>query len=256
MSIFVAIILGLVQGLTEFLPVSSSGHLVLLEKIFGIQCDVIIFDVILHLATLIAVCYVYRKSIIDLIKHPFSKKAKLLVVATIPTCIIAILFKDFFENAFGGELLALGFFISAIYMLIAEYATKRNKKTVPLNYKNASVIGLFQGIAIMPAISRSGSTITSALVQGIDREEAAEFSFLLSIPIILISTIYESFKIGSITIGFAPILVGFVCAFISGFFAIKLMLSVIKKAKFSYFAVYLFILSIFLTLNKYVLFLF
>ena len=105
MSIIIALILGLVQGLTEFLPVSSSGHLVLLQNIFGIENNVILFDIILHLGTLLAVVIVYRKSLLELIKNPFGKKMRMVILGTIPTLVIALLFKDFFESAFSGGLL-------------------------------------------------------------------------------------------------------------------------------------------------------
>ena len=121
---WIAILLGCVQGLTEFLPISSSGHLVLLQKIFNIENNIIIFDVIVHLGTLVAVFMVYRKSIIDLIKHPFSRKSKFLISATIPTLIIALLFKDFFENSFNGNLLIVGFLTTAVFMFICTYVSK------------------------------------------------------------------------------------------------------------------------------------
>ena len=254
MTIWVAIILGLVQGLTEFLPVSSSGHLVLLEKIFGIENNIILFDVILHIATLFAVIIVYRKTIWELIKNPFSEKMQKLVFATIPTCIIALLFKSFFENSFNGDLLYLGFMVTAIFLIIAQIVSQKEYQYRNLSYGNAIVIGVFQGMAILPGISRSGSTITSAIVQGVRREQAAEFSFLLSIPIILASLVYECFKIPSsvITIPVPCFIVAFVVSLIAGILSIKLMLKVVKKAKYWGFSAYLIFLSIFLVLNKFV----
>lgn len=255
---WIAILLGCVQGFTEFLPISSSGHLVLLQQAFKIENNVILFDVILHLGTLIAVIIVYRKSLLDLIKHPFSQKAKFLVTATIPTLLIAIIFKEFFENAFNGSLLIFGFLTTAIFMFICSYVSKHYYQYKQFNYKTSFLVGIFQGLAILPGISRSGSTITSAIVCGIKRKDAAEFSFLLSIPIILCSALYECTKLGSqpIQISAISLVLGFVSAFLTGIISIKFMLSVIKNAKYSYFAYYLIILSIFLILNKYVLFLF
>ena len=116
MSVFVAIFLGIIQGLTEFLPVSSSGHLVLFQKIFGINTDCLMFDIVVHLGTLVAIFLVFRKSIFDIIKHPFCEKSKKLVVATIPTILIAVLFKDFFKSTFGGNYLFFGFLTTAIFM--------------------------------------------------------------------------------------------------------------------------------------------
>lgn len=258
MSILVAVILGLVQGLTEFLPVSSSGHLVLLEKIFGVENNVILFDVVLHVATLLAVVIVYRKTILELIKHPFCEKMQKLVFATIPTCIIALIFKGFFENSFNGELLYLGFFVTAIFLIIAQIVSQKEYQYRNLSYGNSIVIGIFQGLAIMPGISRSGSTITSAIVQGVRREQAAEFSFLLSIPIILASLVYECFKLPSstITISASCFIVAFIVALIAGVISIKIMLKVVKKAKYWGFSAYLILLSIFLVINKFALHLF
>ena len=254
MNWWIAIILGIVQGLTEFLPVSSSGHLVLLENIFGIKNDVILFDIILHLATLFAVVFVYRKTVLELIKHPFCDKMQKLVFASMPTFIIALMFKSFFENSFNGSLLIVGFTVTAVFLIITQVVCDKEYQYRKLSFGNAIIIGVFQGFALMPGISRSGSTITSAIVQGVKRDEAAEFSFLLSIPVILGSLVFELIKIKStvITIPVYSFVVGFFFALLSGIFAIKLMLKVIKKAKYYGFAIYLILLSVFLLLNKFV----
>lgn len=256
MSLWIAIILGLVQGITEFLPISSSGHLLLLEQIFGIENNIILFDVILHVGTLGAVIFVYRKTIWEMIKNPLSDKVQKLVFATIPTLIIAMLFKTFFENSFNGRLLAIGFLVTAVFLIIAEVTSRKYYQYKDMSFSNATIVGIFQGLAILPGISRSGSTITTAIVQGVKREQAAEFSFLLSIPIILASAVYECFKIPStdILIPFSSFLAGFIFSLVAGIFAIKLMIRVIKKAKYWHFSVYLILLSIFLVLNRYVLF--
>lgn len=254
MTIWIAILLGLVQGITEFLPVSSSGHLVLLENIFGIQNNIILFDVILHVATLLAVVIVYRKSILELIKHPFSDKMQKLVFATLPTLIIALIFKNFFENSFSGNLLPLGFFITAIFLIIAQIVSQKEYQYRTLSFGNAIVAGMFQGLAIMPGISRSGSTITSLIVQGVRREQSAEFSFLLSIPIILASLLYECLKLKTttVTIPISCFVIAFLVALVCGILSIKLMLKVVKKAKYWGFSAYLLILTTFLLLNQFV----
>ena len=255
MSIFVAIFLGIIQGLTEFLPVSSSGHLVLFQKIFGIDVDCIFFDIVVHLGTLLAVILVYRKSIWEIIKHPFCEKSQKLVFATLPTVIIALLFKDFFKNSFDGSLLFVGFFVTAIIMFVADYSCKHNYQYKSLSFSGAIVMGIFQGVAIMPGISRSGSTITSGLVQGVRRSECAEFSFLMSIPAIFGSLVFEIFDLGSASLnisGFALVF-GFLFSAISGYVAIKFMLKVIKKAKFAWFGIYMLLLSFFVALNQFVL---
>lgn len=254
MSLIYAIILGIVQGLTEFLPVSSSGHLVLLQNIFGIKNDVILFDVILHLGTLVAVFVVYRKTILELIKNPFSKKMQYLIVGTIPTVVIALLFKDFFEGAFSGDFLFIGFLTTALFLLIADFCDKKYKNKYNMNFARVGVMGLFQGFAIMPGLSRSGSTITSAIVMGVDKKDALEYSFLLSIPIIFASMIYELIKtpIQEVSIGFLPILTGFIFSAIFGYFAIKFMIKLVQNKSYKYFSIYLILLSIFLILNKFV----
>lgn len=258
MSVFIALILGIIQGLTEFLPVSSSGHLVLLQKIFNISNNVILFDIILHLGTLLAVVIVFRKSIISLIKNPFSKKMKFLIVGSIPTFLIALLFKDFFTNAFSGNLLFVGFFITAILLLIASIIDKKYKNNKPMKYKYILTMGLFQGFAILPGLSRSGSTITSSIVLGVNKEEALEYSFLLSIPIILASLVYELIfsPISLASFNILPFVIGFIASAIFGFLSIKFMIKLVKSNSYKYFAVYLIILSVFLVLNQFVLHLF
>ena len=256
MTIFIAIVLGLVQGFTEFLPVSSSGHLVLLEKIFGITQNCLLFDIVLHLGTLVAVFICYYKDIVYLIKNPFSREAKLIYTATIPTVLIAILFNDFFENAFKGNALFVSFFITAIMLVLAEILSHKYYQYKPLDYKKAFIVGVFQGIAIMPGVSRSGATITSCVVQGVKRNESSKFSFLISIPIILASALKECLILPSsdVSIPFGCFLIGFIFAVFSGILSIKLMLKIIKKAKYYWFSIYLIILSIVLLLNQYVLF--
>ena len=255
MTIFVAIILGIVQGVTEFLPVSSSGHLVLFQKIFGINIDCLFFDVVVHLGTLLAVVIIYRKSILEIFKHPFCEKAQKIVFATLPTIIIALLFKDFFKNSFNGSFLIVGFLATSAIMFIADYCCKHNYQYKSLSYTNAIVMGIFQGMAILPGISRSGSTISSAMVQGVRRSESAEFSFLMSIPAILGSLVFEIFDIGSsaLNISVWTLICGFLFSAIAGYLSIKFMLKVIKKAKFAWFGIYLLVISVFLILNECVL---
>src|SRR5574344_1527620 len=254
MAFWVAVILGIIQGLTEFLPVSSSGHLVLFQKIFGIETDCLFFGIVVHLGTLLAVIIVFHKSIWEMVKNPFCEKARKLVFATIPTIIIAMLFKDFFKASFNGDLLFIGFFVTAIFMFIADFSCKNNYQYKTMSYGNAFVMGIFQGFAILPGISRSGSTITSALVQGVRRNESAEISFLMSIPAIIGSLVFELFDISSnfTQISFMPLFCGFIFSAIFGYLAIRLMLKVVKKAKFFWFGIYMFILSVFVALNKFV----
>ena len=248
--IFFIIILALVQGLTEFLPVSSSGHLVLLNKIFGIENDFILLSVILHVATLFSVLIVLRKEVKEIICHPFGSLSKKLIFATIPTILIVLCFKSFYDNAFDGRFLPFCFMLTAVIIVISEYISKRQTKIgfKPLNNARAIIMGIAQGIAVLPGISRSGATICSGLITGSKREEVAHFSFLMSIPIIfasLVLEIYEYAKVGqTLTLAWYEILIGFIVALITGIFSVKFMLKLIEKHTMLWFAVYLVIISI------------
>ena len=240
-------LLGLIQGLTEFLPVSSSGHLVLLNKIFGIEQNFLFLSVLLHVATLLAVVIVLRKQIWQMVTHPFSKQTLMIVVATIPTVIIVILFKEFFENAFTGGLLPLCFAMTATLLIFTTLFSKPKDKQ--MSYKSAFFMGISQGVAVLPGISRSGVTICTGLICGEDKKQATNFSFIMSIPIIICSLVYEIYE--SVSAGqtlFSGnawlVLMAFVVAFISGIFAIKCMIKIVEKGKYYYFSIYLYLLAI------------
>ena len=259
MSIFHAAILGIIRGLTEFLPVSSSGHLTLFQKIFGIEEATMSFDIILHVATLIAVFICYWQDIAKLIRRPFQKTTYLLVLATIPTVVIALVFGDIIDNTFGeGNFIGFNFIITALALLYADTRKSGRKKMRDMSYLDAVVVGTLQGVAICPAISRSGMTITGALSRDLSRSSAARFSFLLSIPAILgamVLTIKDMISDGGASIsaiGIAPTVVGFVFAAVSGFLAIKFMINVIKKGKLRYFSVYVGILGVLLIIDQFV----
>ena len=245
-------VLGLVQGLTEFLPVSSSGHLVFLDKIFGVDTGNFLFvSIILHVATLFSVIILFYKQIWELIKNPFSKKTLLIVVATIPTVIIVLLFKGFFENSFVGDGLGVCFMITAILLMLTYFKTK-SVNYIPNNnmtYKKAIVVGIVQGVAVLPGISRSGSIISANVLMGTSSESSTSFSFILSIPIIICSLIYEIFsciKTGTaMYVGsFFNLGLSFVVALISGIFAIKIMKRIAKTGKYYIFSIYLILISI------------
>lgn len=243
-----AILLGIIQGLTEFLPVSSSGHLVLFQKLFGITEPSLTFGIVVHLGTLIAVFIVLWKDIISLLMNPFQKLTALIITATIPTAIIGILFNDFFENLFKtGSMLGVNFIITGLLLLFAEKCNSGTKDIKKTNGFDAVFIGLMQGIAIMPAVSRSGATISGALFRNINREFAARFSFLLSIPAILGAAVFDlkdSMQFGiQDGIGLAPLVIGALAAAISGYISIKYMFEIIKKGKLRYFSYYVFCLG-------------
>ncbi|HEY8444204.1 MAG TPA: undecaprenyl-diphosphate phosphatase [Clostridia bacterium] len=248
MTIWEAVILGIVQGLTEFLPISSSGHLVFLQSVFGIEGG-LSFDIMVHLATLIAVIIVMFDQVKKIFLKPFSKPVLLLVISTIPAVIIALVFEGFLKTAFSGRYLGWGFLVSAVFLAIGDLAQPKEKITLSLDdvdIKKALVMGIFQGVAVFPGISRSGSTISSGLVMGLDRKTAAEYSFLMSIPIILGAAAFDIIDAGVIKsdIGAGALIAGFISALISGYFAAKLMIKLISKRGFWGFSIYLIIMSL------------
>ena len=253
MNIIQALILGIVQGLTEFLPVSSSGHLALLQNYFG-EVNVG-FDVVLHFATLLAVLVFFFKDILELIKGFFSfdwnnekfRFAIYILLATIPIALVGYFMKDIIYNIFSNlYVVSLGFFISGMFLFTASFSKKKEN----LNLKNSFIIGLAQCLALVPGISRSGSTVSIGILQGIDREKAIRFSFLLAIPAMIGANILNFTDIKTIEV--LPFVVGFVFAFIFGLFAIFIFVKWLKLERFRYFAYYCWLLSL-LTLLKVVL---
>lgn len=245
MSIFLVLFfMGLVQGLTEFLPVSSSGHLVLLANIFNVE-ESLFISILLHVATLLSICVVFYKDIFALLRHPFSKNTLMLVVATIPTCLIALVLMPFIKSSFGGSFLPVAFLITATILVITELFAKNTKE---FSYKTAIIMGIAQGFAVFPGISRSGATISAGLLSKGDKKECAKFSFLMSIPIILLSLIMEIYEgiSGGINISYpiSAIIISFIVAFLSGIFAIKFMMKLTEKGKLWWFSCYLLLLSL------------
>lgn len=249
MTILQAIVLGIVQGIAEFLPISSSGHLVIFQTLFGIGEGTFFFNVMLHVATLVPIFYIYRKDILKLIKNPFQKTTYLLIIATIPTIIFVLIFGDATDNIFkSGKFLPLCFIITGLFLLYAD--KKSNGKRKDITYKDGVVIGLMQTLGTLPGVSRSGSTLTGALARDIDREEAAKFSFLLAIPAILGALVLQlkDLVTGDVVIeneSVLPIIIGCICAMVAGYFAMRFLLAIIKKAKLRYFAYYVFGVAVF-----------
>ena len=252
MEFIQAIILGLIQGLTEFLPVSSSGHLVLFQNLFGIKEAGQAFSIILHVATLIAVFVYYWKDIWALIRNPFQRTTALLIAGTLPTVVIALLFNDTFNAIFGaGKYIGFNFLFTGCILLYADSRIAGRKKIRNMSLFDAIVVGTMQGVAILPAVSRSGMTISTCLARGMNREEAARFSFLLSIP--AIKDIVTGEVVLAEAMGIAPMACGFIAAAVSGYLAIRFMVDVIKKGKLKWFSVYVFILGAVLILDQFVL---
>ena len=244
--------LGLVQGLTEFLPVSSSGHLLLLEKLFGIASSDITFEVLLHAGTLLAVIAVYWRRIWNMICHPLTSELPLLVVATVPAVIAALLFD--FDTAFEGEYLGFSFLITTLILWLADLVGGLAPKRKAVGWPSAVVMGVMQAVAIMPGISRSGSTISGGVATGLSRKRAADFAFLMSIPAILGSIVLElaGGGIGQLAAeSLTPVLVGVGTAAVSSFLAIKLMLAIVRRVRLTWFGLYTGVLGVLILLDQY-----
>lgn len=272
MSYFEAIILGLVQGLAEFLPISSSGHLALLQQAFGIHEDkVLLFAVLLHVGTLISVFIVYWKDIWELIvelcltirdlctgkglrlaERPIRKLGVMIIVATIPTAIIGLVFSDFFDSLYNSVIpIGVGLIITGFLLIFAEKKGEGNSGIQQMNFRNAIFIGLVQGVAICPGISRSGSTLFGSLICNLDRKFAVKFVFLISIPSILGSAVLEApaaLEAGVTAAEVGPVLVGMLVAAVSGLVAIKTMIKIVSDKKLSYFSYYVWVLGLFVVL--------
>lgn len=250
MNIWQAVLLGLIQGLCEFLPVSSSGHLVLFQEILGVNDPGILLDTLLHVGTLIAIFVVFWRDIWGMIKKPLSKPVYLLVVATIPAVIATLLLGDFFEVAFTGRFLGLGFLTTSIILFISG---KRQGAKREMNYIDALVMGCFQAFAILPGVSRSGSTISGGLFRGVNREQAARFSFLMSIPAILGSVVLQIKDMitgQAVALPVMPVVLGTLVAALSSLFAIKFMLYLVKRTDFKWFALYTALLGVLVCLDQ------
>ncbi len=276
MSLLQAILMGVVQGLTEFLPVSSSGHLAIVKILFGLETDTgILYDVLLHAGTLAAICAVYHRDVAKLLsggigilkdaaantgiffqnkareeKRPYRKLinssyrklAMLITVSTIPTGIIGVAGKNTVEMA--SEILivpGICLIVTAVLLFIADHVRDGEKLPKNVTYTNAFGIGIAQGIAVLPGLSRSGATITACLVSGLNRSFAVKYSFLMSIPAILGAVLLELKDFGDMDVTGAQIayyLIGTVVAAVVGYVCIKAMLLIVRKKKFTGFAIY------------------
>ena len=251
MDWFQALILGLIQGLTEYLPVSSSGHLTIGQEIMGISGgDNLMFDVAVHVATVCSTLVVLWSEIEWIVKGLFkcelndeTRYALNILVSMIPVGIVGVFFKDEVEAIFGSGLLIVGIMllVTASLLAFSYYAKPRQKEKISL--KDAFIIGVAQACAVMPGLSRSGSTIATGLLLGNKKERLAQFSFLMVIPPILGEALLDGVKAAKGVdvfgdIGTLPLIVGFVAAFASGCFACKWMINIVKRGKLIYFAAY------------------
>ena len=242
MHVALALLFGVVQGITEFLPVSSSGHLILMQSIFNMGDDLMLFNILLHVATLLAVCIMFRKRLWQLVKKPLQPMNYYLVLATVITVIFVLLFKDVIDRTLNASVLPITFMLTAVVL----FSTVFLRPNRDMTYRSAAFTGLIQGIAVVPGFSRSGFTISAAMFAGTKREQAAEFSFLMSIPIIIAALVYEvaSNPSPSVGGGWPALVVAFLAALISGMLAIKFMLHIIRRIGLHWFAVYLVPLAI------------
>ncbi len=244
-----ALILGVIQGLTEFLPVSSSGHLEIAKFILGdnsLPQDSLLMTVVVHAATALSTIVVFRKDIMEILRGLFqfkwneeTKFSLKIVLSMIPAVFIGLYFNDLLGALFNGQLLLVGFMllVTAVLLLYADRAKTTDKK---VSYIDSIVIGVAQAIAILPGISRSGATIATSLILKIDRSRAARFSFLMVVPLILgemAKNLIEG-KISYESSTLFPLTIGFIAAFITGFLACTWMIKLVKNAKLSYFAYY------------------
>ena len=263
MSWLQALILGIVQGLTEFLPVSSSGHLAIGREILGIEAsDDLVFEVVVHAATVLATIVVFRKQIWKLLcglfKFKYNDETDYILkicVSMIPVFIVGVFFKDFVEGLFSSLLVVgIALLVTALLLYLSDRVADWRKGAVPamdearngISYRQAFIVGLGQALAVVPGLSRSGTTISTGLLCGVKREAVAQFSFLM----VLVPILGEAFldvvggDVAASSVGAGALMAGFVAAFISGLFACKVMIALVKRAKLKWFALYCAIVGI------------
>ena len=245
MSWFEAIILGMIQGLSEFLPVSSSGHLLVFHHLLGITTeDNLTFIIVLNMGSLLPLLFVFRKDIWGLIKKPLQKTNALLIIATIPLVVVTLLFESRIESMFYMvNLLPFGFIATWVVLILSDRLKKNKEDMSKISFFDAALIGLAQACAVFPGISRSGSTITATMARGINRENAAKFSFLMSVPAAIGAMVFRLSRIIADPallegLNFLNLGLGFITSAITGYMAINIMLAIVKKAKLKYFALY------------------
>ncbi len=255
MELFDAVVLGIIQGLTEFLPVSSSGHLELGKAILGdnsVPEESLMFTVVLHFATALSTIVVFRKDIIELLVGLFSFKwneqtkfSFKIILSMIPAVFVGLVFEEELEALFGGNVILVGFMliVTGLLLFLAGRARHTGKA---VSWKDALIIGISQAIAILPGVSRSGATISTSVLLGNDRTKAARFSFLMVVPLI-IGKIAKDLLSGDLVVESTsswPLIAGFIAAFVTGLIACTWMISLVKRAKLHYFSYYCFAVGI------------
>lgn len=255
MTLFEAIVLGIVQGLTEFLPVSSSGHLELGKAILGseqVPKEGLLFTVVVHAATALSTLVVFRKDVWEIIRGLFQFKwneelkfSLKVLLSMIPAAFVGLFFEEQIESLFSGNILLVGgmLVITALLLFLGDRAKRTDRK---VHFTDALVIGVAQAIAILPGISRSGATISTSVLLGIDRERAARFSFLMVVPLILgkMAKDLMSGEVSAASESAVPLLAGFICAFLAGVLACRWMVMLVKRSKLTWFAGYCLLVGI------------
>lgn len=242
MAWYTAVLLGLVQGLAEFLPISSSGHLLLLQHLFGITDGGLVLTVVLHLATLGAVVVVYWRRLWALIRHPWCAEMGYLVLGTVVTCGLVLVGKDWLESLFRVQALPWLFIVTGVLLLLPGIIQPRT--TQRAHWWQFLLMGAAQGVAVLPGLSRSGLTIATGRLSGLPQADATDQSFLLSIPVIVASLVYTVWQGGTVvSLGWGNLVLAFLTAFMSGYAALKLMLAGVRKFRWGGFALYLFLLG-------------
>lgn len=245
-----AVLLGVVQGLTEFLPVSSSGHLVLFQSVLPVAGDPVAFDLVLHMGTLLPVLWVYRADLFGILRdatqgqgpaleRPGLRLLAWMVLGSVPTAVIGLSLEDLFESLFSTpSAVGVALLLTGVLLFASGRAKVGTRTVKQMGWRDALLIGLVQGMAITPGISRSGSTIAAALFLGIDRETAARYSFLLSVPAISGAFLLKLGDLDGLDANALPLCAGFLAAAVSGYGALRLLLQLVRTGDFSRFCWY------------------
>lgn len=254
MDYLTALILGIVQGLTEFLPVSSSGHLEITKEIFNTDYEAkesLLMTVVLHFATALSTIFIFRKDILIILKGIISANdtkekqfAIKIIISMIPAAVVGVFFEDIIESFFNGQLILVGAMLIVTGLLLF-LADKSKESSSQISFFNSFIIGISQAIAILPGISRSGATIATSVILGVDKTSSAKFSFLMVVPLIF-GKVFKDILSGDIlseSFSFGPLFLGFSAAFATGLFACKWMISLVKASKLKYFSFYCFIIA-------------
>jgi undecaprenyl-diphosphatase len=253
MDVFQAIILGIIQGITEWLPISSKSHLIIVERLFGLVQPPI-FDLVLHIGSLFVILLVFWKDIKELIVGVLSRKREswmmllYIIIATIPIVIFGLVFEDYVTSSRNSlYVLGFGFLFTSLLIFLSQYPKLKNRE---LGLWNSLVVGFGQVLALFPGVSRSGTTISTGMMLGIKKEIIAKFSFLIFIPAILGATLLEFKDIGQVG-NVMPLIIGMIVAMIVGYLSLKLLLTIIKNDKFKYFSLYCLVLGLIVLLFAY-----